>query len=43
MLYGSTRGAAPAIDFVEAMLRGLAPDGDFYTPSDTRRLPASKE
>ncbi|MCW6507797.1 threonine synthase [Lichenifustis flavocetrariae] len=32
MLYGSTRGQAPGIDFVEAMLTGLAPDGGLYVP-----------
>ena len=32
MRYISTRGAAPALSFEEAMLRGLAPDGGLYVP-----------
>src|ERR1041384_6394179 len=32
MRYISTRGDAPAIDFVEAMLAGLARDGGLYVP-----------
>ncbi len=30
--YVSTRGAAPAVDFAEALLAGLAPDGGLYSP-----------
>jgi threonine synthase len=30
--YVSTRGEAPKVDFVEAMLVGLAPDGGLYVP-----------
>ncbi len=30
--YVSTRGQAPAVDFTEALLAGLAPDGGLYTP-----------
>ena len=32
MNYISTRGAAPAVDFVSASLLGLAPDGGLYCP-----------
>jgi threonine synthase len=32
MRYISTRGEAPALDFVEAMLAGLARDGGLYVP-----------
>ncbi|MEH3118197.1 MAG: threonine synthase [Methylorubrum populi] len=32
MLYVSTRGQAPKVGFVEAMLTGLAPDGGLYVP-----------
>ena len=32
MRYVSTRGRAPAVDFREALLAGLAPDGGLYTP-----------
>jgi threonine synthase len=32
MRYVSTRGEAPALDFVEAMLAGLARDGGLYVP-----------
>lgn len=34
MNYISTRGAAPAVDFVSASLLGLAPDGGLYCPQD---------
>src|ERR1035441_10571991 len=32
MRYTSTRGEAPALDFVEVMLAGLARDGGLYVP-----------
>jgi threonine synthase len=32
MRYVSTRGQAPAVGFVDAVLGGLAPDGGLYTP-----------
>lgn len=32
MRYVSTRGASPAISFLEALLGGLAPDGGLYVP-----------
>lgn len=31
--YISTRGAAPAVDFVGALLAGMAPDGGLYVPT----------
>ncbi len=35
----STRGAAPAVSFREAVLAGLAPDGGLYVPARIERLP----
>ena len=32
-IYVSTRGLSPAVDFAEALLRGVAPDGGLYVPS----------
>lgn len=32
-IYISTRGLSPAVDFSEALLRGVAPDGGLYVPS----------
>src|SRR5579872_4898028 len=32
MRYVSTRGEAPAIGFLDAVLAGLAPDGGLYVP-----------
>ena len=32
MKYISTRGQAPTVDFAQAMLSGLAPDGGLYVP-----------
>ena len=37
--YVSTRGRAPAVDFVEALLRGMAPDGGLYMPVAWPTLP----
>lgn len=34
MRYVSTRGEAPAIGFLDAVLAGLAPDGGLYVPED---------
>jgi threonine synthase len=34
MKYISTRGSAPAVGFIEAMLGGLAPDGGLYAPQE---------
>ncbi len=38
--YISTRGGAPEVDFAEALLRGIAPDGGLYMPSAWPVLPA---
>ena len=39
MKYVSTRGAAPVVDFAEAMVGGLAPDGGLYVPESWPALP----
>ena len=39
MLHISTRGAAPAINFTEALLAGLARDGGLYVPQSWPTLP----
>ncbi len=41
MLYHSTRGAAPALDFEGAMLAGLARDGGLYVPAEIPRMDRS--
>lgn len=42
MKYVSTRGQAPAVDFVDACLTGLAPDGGLYVPAEWPQIaPAS--
>lgn len=41
MRYVSTRGEAPALDFVEVMLAGLARDGGLYVPESWPRLDAA--
>ncbi|SPJ24780.1 threonine synthase [Palleronia abyssalis] len=38
MQYVSTRGQAPALDFEQAMLTGLARDGGLYVPAEIPRL-----
>ena len=38
MLYVSTRGTAPALDFAGAMMAGLARDGGLYVPAVVPRL-----
>ncbi len=38
--YVSTRGGAPEVDFVEALLRGMAPDGGLYMPAAWPTLPS---
>jgi threonine synthase len=44
MQYISTRGAAPAVDFVTACLAGLAPDGGLYIPESWPQIaPARPE
>ena len=40
--YVSTRGAAPPVDFAEALLAGLAPDGGLYTPERWPELAADE-
>ncbi len=40
MKYVSTRGSAPVVDFAEAMVGGLAPDGGLYVPDSWPSLPA---
>jgi threonine synthase len=42
MRYGSTRGEAPALDFVSVMLAGLAGDGGLYVPERWPALDAFK-
>jgi threonine synthase len=41
MRYVSTRGEAPALDFVEVMLAGLARDGGLYVPEAWPQLDAA--
>ncbi len=38
MRYISTRGSAPELDFAEATLAGLAPDGGLYVPTEWPRF-----
>ena len=38
MKYISTRGTAPALDFEEAMLTGLARDGGLYVPAEVPQM-----
>ena len=38
-IYISTRGLSPAVDFSEALLRGVAPDGGLYVPE---QMPAAR-
>ncbi len=40
MRYVSTRGQAPHVGFVDAVLGGLAPDGGLYVPQDWPRISA---
>ncbi len=42
MRYVSTRGQAPHVGFVDAVLGGLAPDGGLYVPEDWPQLSASE-
>ena len=41
MRYISTRGEAPALDFVDCLLAGLAADGGLYLPESWPELHAS--
>ena len=38
MRYVSTRGQAPHVGFVDAVLGGLAPDGGLYVPEDWPKI-----
>src|SRR5487761_1896535 len=38
MQYISTRGEAPPVSFIEAVLTGLAPDGGLYVPASWPQL-----
>jgi threonine synthase len=38
MMFHSTRGAAPAVSFSQALLTGLAPDGGLYVPGQWPEL-----
>lgn len=42
MKYVSTRGQAEPVDFVEACLTGLAPDGGLYVPEDWPQIEPAK-
>lgn len=42
MKYVSTRGSAPAVDFEDALLAGLAPDGGLYMPEVWPQLSTDK-
>jgi len=41
MRYISTRGQAPPVSFLDAVLNGMAPDGGLYVPESWPVLPAS--
>ena len=38
ILYQSTLGQAPKVDFETAVLQGLAPDGGMYVPTELPRV-----
>ncbi len=42
MKYISTRGQAAPVDFVEACLKGLAPDGGLYVPEEWPQIAAAE-
>ena len=42
MRYVSTRGQAPHVGFIDAVLGGLAPDGGLYVPQDWPQIPAAE-
>ena len=42
MLYVSTAGTAPAVEFSEAMTAGLAPDGGLYVPGEFPQIAPDK-
>ncbi len=39
LLYGSTRGDSPRLDFADTLLTGLAPDGGLFVPEQFPALP----
>lgn len=43
MRYVSTRGGAPAGEFADVLLQGLAPDGGLYVPAEIPRLASLPE
>ena len=38
MLYSSTRGNSPSVNFLEVLTSGVAPDGGLYLPEEIRRF-----
>ena len=42
MKYVSTRGSAPALDFEDTMMTGLARDGGLYVPETIPRMDADE-
>jgi threonine synthase len=42
MRYVSTRGQAPAVSFLDAVIAGLAPDGGLYVPEQWPQLSAAR-
>lgn len=42
MRYVSTRGHAPAVSFLDAVIAGLAPDGGLYVPEEWPQLSAAE-
>ncbi|HEX9116810.1 MAG TPA: threonine synthase, partial [Anaerolineae bacterium] len=42
MRYVSTRGQAPHVGFVDAVLGGLAPDGGLYVPQTWPQISAAE-
>ncbi|MGH9137221.1 MAG: threonine synthase [Acidimicrobiales bacterium] len=40
MIYRSTRGQAPELEFADVLLEGLARDGGLYVPDELPKLPA---
>jgi threonine synthase len=43
MRYISTRGQAPPVSFLDAVLNGMAPDGGLYVPESWPDIPVSKD
>ena len=38
MLYSSTRGNSPSVNFLEVLTSGVAPDGGLYLPSEIPKI-----